>query len=206
MEPPVTPKPMPASSPDLPTNHISKLFGIVYITLTGVVDTIVLAAGQWSWLGKSASYLLKLAPLLWWALPAKNLAQVTSKTGGPPTQEWVPDSMVAYLRKYIKDCRKLTAPINDLTKGNSKKKFIWNVTKVTVLRPRAGIEPAPSHQAGLAGRGDLPAPRFFFLKKIQVQESFLPWWQLRGSFWAPKATPKPWWVWLGMGRLFLAAQ
>ncbi|KAJ9089302.1 hypothetical protein DSO57_1014256 [Entomophthora muscae] len=35
MELPVTPKPMPASSPNLPTNHTSKLFGIVYITLTG---------------------------------------------------------------------------------------------------------------------------------------------------------------------------
>ncbi|KAJ9074366.1 hypothetical protein DSO57_1007215 [Entomophthora muscae] len=92
MEPPVTPKPMPASSPNLPTNHTSKLFGIVYITLTGVVDTIVPAAGLWSWLGKSASYLLKLAPLLWWALPAKNPAQVTSKTGRPAAREWVPDS------------------------------------------------------------------------------------------------------------------
>ncbi|KAJ9089428.1 hypothetical protein DSO57_1013176 [Entomophthora muscae] len=71
MEPPVTPKPMPASSPNLPTNHTSKLFGIVYITLTGVMNTIVLAAGPWSWVGKSAYYLLKLAPLLWWALPAK---------------------------------------------------------------------------------------------------------------------------------------
>ena len=33
--------------------------------------------------------------------------------------------MVAYLRKYIKDCGKLTAPINDLTKGNAKRKFVW---------------------------------------------------------------------------------
>ncbi|KAJ9087079.1 hypothetical protein DSO57_1036857 [Entomophthora muscae] len=81
MEPPVTPKLMPASSSNLPTDHTSKLFGIVYITLTGVVDTVVPAAGPWSWLGKSASYLLKLAPLLWWALPAKNPAQVTSEPG-----------------------------------------------------------------------------------------------------------------------------
>ncbi|KAJ9055612.1 hypothetical protein DSO57_1002085 [Entomophthora muscae] len=91
MELPVTPKPMLASSPNLPTNHTSKLFGIVYINFTGVVDTIVPAAGLWSWLGKSASYLLKLAPLLWWALPAKNLAQVTSKTGRLAAREWVPD-------------------------------------------------------------------------------------------------------------------
>ncbi|KAJ9071243.1 hypothetical protein DSO57_1038943 [Entomophthora muscae] len=73
MEPPVTPKPMPASSPDLPTNHISKLFSIVYITLTGVVDTIV------SWLlacgleVRKVFFLpLKVSPsLVVWALPAK---------------------------------------------------------------------------------------------------------------------------------------
>ncbi|KAJ9059713.1 hypothetical protein DSO57_1038611 [Entomophthora muscae] len=92
MELPVTPKPMPASSPDLLTSHTSKLFGIMYITLTGVVDTIVPAAGLWSWVGKSASYLLKLAPLLWWALPAKNPAQVTPKTSRPAAQEWIPDT------------------------------------------------------------------------------------------------------------------
>ncbi|KAJ9066233.1 hypothetical protein DSO57_1011562 [Entomophthora muscae] len=101
MEPPVTPKLMPASSPGLPTNHTSKLFGIVYITLTGVVDIIVLAAGPWSWLGKSASYLLNLAPLLWWALPTKNLAQVTSKTGRPAAQEWVPDTYIALAMEGI---------------------------------------------------------------------------------------------------------
>ncbi|KAJ9077423.1 hypothetical protein DSO57_1016877 [Entomophthora muscae] len=71
MEPPVTPKPMPASSPGLPTDYTGKLFGIVYITLTGVIDTIIPAAGLWSWVGKSFSYLFKLAPLLWWALPVK---------------------------------------------------------------------------------------------------------------------------------------
>ncbi|KAJ9062217.1 hypothetical protein DSO57_1013083 [Entomophthora muscae] len=63
MELPIKPKLMPASSPNLPTNHTNKLFGIVYITLMGVVDTIILAAGPWTWVGKSASYLLKLAPL-----------------------------------------------------------------------------------------------------------------------------------------------
>ncbi|KAJ9062860.1 hypothetical protein DSO57_1005983 [Entomophthora muscae] len=46
MEPPMTPKPMPASAPNLPTDHTGKLFGIVYITLTGVIDTIIPAAGH----------------------------------------------------------------------------------------------------------------------------------------------------------------
>ncbi|KAJ9050466.1 hypothetical protein DSO57_1014124 [Entomophthora muscae] len=75
MEPPVAPKPMPASSPDIPTDHTGKLFGIVYINLTGVIDTIIPAAGLWSWVGKSFSYLFELAPLLWWALPAKKPGQ-----------------------------------------------------------------------------------------------------------------------------------
>ncbi|KAJ9063516.1 hypothetical protein DSO57_1000095 [Entomophthora muscae] len=92
MEPPVTPKPMLASAPNLPTNHTGKLFGIVYIILTGVIDTIIPAAGPWSWVGKSASYLLKLASLLWWALPAKNLAQFTPGNNRPATQDWIPDT------------------------------------------------------------------------------------------------------------------
>ncbi|KAJ9070844.1 hypothetical protein DSO57_1003307 [Entomophthora muscae] len=81
----MTPKPMPTSAPNLPTNHTSKLFGIVYITLTGMIDTIIPAAGPWSWVGKSASYLLNLAPFLWWALPAKNPAQFT-----PENDTWPP--------------------------------------------------------------------------------------------------------------------
>ncbi|KAJ9050109.1 hypothetical protein DSO57_1017445 [Entomophthora muscae] len=93
MKPPMTTKPMPASSPNLPINHIGKLFGIVYITLTGVIDTIIPATGLWSWVGKSVSYLFKLAPLLWWALPTKNLAQVTPGNNRPAAQDWIPDIM-----------------------------------------------------------------------------------------------------------------
>ncbi|KAJ9086851.1 hypothetical protein DSO57_1039267 [Entomophthora muscae] len=81
MEPPVIPKPMPASSSDLPTNHTSMLFGIVYIIFTWVIDTIILATSLWSW----------LAPLLWWALPAKNLAQVTPENDRPAAQDWIPE-------------------------------------------------------------------------------------------------------------------
>ncbi|KAJ9049026.1 hypothetical protein DSO57_1028802 [Entomophthora muscae] len=107
MEPPVTPKPMPASAPDLPTNHTGKLFGIVYITLTGVVDTIVLASNLWSWVGKSASYLLKLAPLLWWTLPAKNPAQVTPEKNGPAAQDWISDTRTHSHLQTIQDYEKV---------------------------------------------------------------------------------------------------
>ncbi|KAJ9058524.1 hypothetical protein DSO57_1011464 [Entomophthora muscae] len=64
VEPPVTPKPMSASATKLPLDHTNKLFGILYIALTGVIDTIVPAAVLWLWVGKSMSYLIKLAPIL----------------------------------------------------------------------------------------------------------------------------------------------
>ncbi|KAJ9075868.1 hypothetical protein DSO57_1031592 [Entomophthora muscae] len=92
MESPVTLKPIPASLPDLPTDHTGKIFGIVYITLTGVIDTVIPTASPWSWVGKSVSYLFKLSPLLWWALPANTLAQVTPENGRPATQDWISDN------------------------------------------------------------------------------------------------------------------
>ncbi|KAJ9063291.1 hypothetical protein DSO57_1001729 [Entomophthora muscae] len=92
MELPVTPNPMPASSPDVLTDHTGKLFGIVYITLKGVIDTIIPAAILWSWVGKSLSYIFKLAPLLWWALPAKTLSQVIPKTNRLAAQDWIPEN------------------------------------------------------------------------------------------------------------------
>ncbi|KAJ9086299.1 hypothetical protein DSO57_1005576 [Entomophthora muscae] len=79
MKLPVTPKPMPASSPNLPTDH------------TGVIDTIILAASPWSWVGRSFSYLFKLAPLLWWALPAKNPSQINPESNRLAAQDWIPD-------------------------------------------------------------------------------------------------------------------
>ncbi|KAJ9081430.1 hypothetical protein DSO57_1014727 [Entomophthora muscae] len=96
IELPMTPKPMPASLPELPTDHSGKLFGIVYITLARVIDTIIPAASPWSWVRKSASYLLKLAPLLWWKLPAKNPAQVTPENDGLAVQDWIPDNRLAF--------------------------------------------------------------------------------------------------------------
>ncbi|KAJ9056800.1 hypothetical protein DSO57_1029309 [Entomophthora muscae] len=91
MEPPATPKTMPAFLPDLPTDHTGKLFEIVYIILPGVIDTIISAADPWSWVRESFSYLFKLAPLLWWALPAKILAQMIPETNGLDAQGWIPD-------------------------------------------------------------------------------------------------------------------
>ncbi|KAJ9065732.1 hypothetical protein DSO57_1016473 [Entomophthora muscae] len=38
------------------------------------------------------------------------------------------------------------------------------VIKVTASKPWVGIKPAPSHQAGLAGGGELPTPRFLLFE------------------------------------------
>ncbi|KAJ9051698.1 hypothetical protein DSO57_1002397 [Entomophthora muscae] len=92
MEPPVTPKPMPAPTAELPLDHTNKLFRIVYITLTGVIDTIVPATGLWLWLGKSMSYLIKLAPILWWALPTQSATCQFPDTSKPANQGWFPDT------------------------------------------------------------------------------------------------------------------
>ncbi|KAJ9081616.1 hypothetical protein DSO57_1012732 [Entomophthora muscae] len=92
MEPPVTPKPMPSSAAELPLDHTNKLFGIVYITLTGVIDTIVPAAGLGLWVGKSMTYLIKLAPILWWALPTQSATRQYPNTSKPADQGWFPDS------------------------------------------------------------------------------------------------------------------
>ncbi|KAJ9071908.1 hypothetical protein DSO57_1032650 [Entomophthora muscae] len=100
MGPPVTPKPMPASAAELPLDHTNKLFGIVYITLTGVIDTIVLTTGPWSWMGKLMPYLIKLAPILWWALPTQSATCQFPNASEPADQVWFPDKCTSHLGLY----------------------------------------------------------------------------------------------------------
>ncbi|KAJ9075533.1 hypothetical protein DSO57_1035217 [Entomophthora muscae] len=86
MVPPITPKPIPFPAAELSLDHTNKLFGIVYITLTGVIDTIVPTAGPWLWVGKSMSYLIKLAPILWWALPTQSVTHHFPNASKPANQ------------------------------------------------------------------------------------------------------------------------
>ncbi|KAJ9051367.1 hypothetical protein DSO57_1005077 [Entomophthora muscae] len=64
---------MPASAPNLPTNHPGKLFRIVYITLTGAIDTMIPAAGLWSWLPSCGGH-----------CPQKTRPKLPLKTMGQP--------------------------------------------------------------------------------------------------------------------------
>ncbi|KAJ9080773.1 hypothetical protein DSO57_1021433 [Entomophthora muscae] len=92
MEKPVTPKPMPSSAAKLLLDHTNKLFGILYVTLTGVIDTIFPATGPWLWVGKLISYLIKLAPILWWALPSQSTICQFPNASKLADQGWFPDT------------------------------------------------------------------------------------------------------------------
>ncbi|KAJ9050969.1 hypothetical protein DSO57_1009057 [Entomophthora muscae] len=85
MEPPVTPKPMPASAAKLKLDHTNKLFEIVYITLTGVIDTIVPAADPW----------------LWWALPTQSATRQFPNTSELANQGWFPDNICEHKYQFI---------------------------------------------------------------------------------------------------------
>ncbi|KAJ9056278.1 hypothetical protein DSO57_1034832 [Entomophthora muscae] len=75
MSPPLTPQPdlllEPTAAAKTPS---TQLFGVLYITLNSLVDSVVPNSGPWSILGQSVSYIIKLAPILWWALPASSTA------------------------------------------------------------------------------------------------------------------------------------
>ncbi|KAJ9070989.1 hypothetical protein DSO57_1001763 [Entomophthora muscae] len=74
----------------------TQLFGVLYITLTGMVDTMVPNSGLWSLLGKSISYIINLAPILWWAL-LSGLAVFCPEPTNASTYTWLPDTVVSLL-------------------------------------------------------------------------------------------------------------
>ncbi|KAJ9052125.1 hypothetical protein DSO57_1037313 [Entomophthora muscae] len=69
----------------------TQVFGVMYITLTGLIDSMVPTSRPWADLGKSLSYNVKLAPILWWALPAGPAGRLLASSQEPPTS-WIPDA------------------------------------------------------------------------------------------------------------------
>ncbi|KAJ9068975.1 hypothetical protein DSO57_1023185 [Entomophthora muscae] len=91
MTPPLTPQldcPLEPTAAAKTTS--TQLFGVLYITLTALVDSVVPNSRPWSLLGQSVSYIIKLAPILWWALPA-GLAAPHPKPPNASTCNWLPD-------------------------------------------------------------------------------------------------------------------
>ncbi|KAJ9052019.1 hypothetical protein DSO57_1038399 [Entomophthora muscae] len=94
MTPSLTPQPDRPLEPTAAAKTTStQLFGVLYITLKGLVDSVVPNSGPWSLLGQSVSYIIKLAPILWWALPASLTAPHT-KPPNASTYNWLPEKKV----------------------------------------------------------------------------------------------------------------
>ncbi|KAJ9087573.1 hypothetical protein DSO57_1031822 [Entomophthora muscae] len=89
---PLTPQPdCPMETPTAAETTSTQLFGVLYINLTGMVDTMVPNPGPWSLLGQSVSYIIKLAPILWWALPSGPVV-FQPKPINASTYAWLPDT------------------------------------------------------------------------------------------------------------------
>ncbi|KAJ9050967.1 hypothetical protein DSO57_1009055 [Entomophthora muscae] len=74
----------------------TQIFGVMYITLTSLIDSMVPASQPWALLGKSLSYIVKLAPILWWALPARPAGRLPASSQKPLTG-WIPESLPHFL-------------------------------------------------------------------------------------------------------------
>ncbi|KAJ9058891.1 hypothetical protein DSO57_1007571 [Entomophthora muscae] len=91
MTPSLTPRPDHPLEPTAAAETTStQLFGVLYITLTGLVDSVVPNSRPWSLLVQYVSYIIKLAPILWWALPAGSAAP-HPKPSNTSTYDWLPD-------------------------------------------------------------------------------------------------------------------
>ncbi|KAJ9058001.1 hypothetical protein DSO57_1017150 [Entomophthora muscae] len=92
MTPPLTSRPgRPQESVVTDESTSTQIFGVMYITLTGLIDSMAPTSRPWAILGKLLSYIVKLAPILWWALPAGPAGRLPASPQEPPTG-WVPDS------------------------------------------------------------------------------------------------------------------
>ncbi|KAJ9057704.1 hypothetical protein DSO57_1020039 [Entomophthora muscae] len=94
---PLTPQPnCPMETPTAAKTMSTQLLGVINITLTGMVDTMVPNSGPWSLLGQSVSYIIKLGPILCWTLPS-GPAVFQPKPTNASNYAWLSD-------KYITTC------------------------------------------------------------------------------------------------------
>ncbi|KAJ9060941.1 hypothetical protein DSO57_1025573 [Entomophthora muscae] len=69
----------------------TQLFGVLYIILTGLMDFMVPNFRPWSLLGQFLSYIIKLTPILWWALPTGPEVP-RPESPNASTYAWLPDT------------------------------------------------------------------------------------------------------------------
>ncbi|KAJ9072526.1 hypothetical protein DSO57_1026558 [Entomophthora muscae] len=63
-----------------------RYLGVMYITLTGLINSMVSSRGPWALLGKLLLYIVKLAPILKWALPEGPVGRLPVSSQDPPPQ------------------------------------------------------------------------------------------------------------------------
>ncbi|KAJ9071018.1 hypothetical protein DSO57_1001266 [Entomophthora muscae] len=86
----------------------TQLFGAMYIILTGLVDSMVPSNDPWAILGKFLSYIVKLAPILWWALPSRPVVCLPTSSQEPP-MGWIPDTP-GYIFERLQGSHQLHQP------------------------------------------------------------------------------------------------
>ncbi|KAJ9069354.1 hypothetical protein DSO57_1019354 [Entomophthora muscae] len=64
----------------------SQFLGVVYLELTGLIDSALPVAGPWDVSGKALSCLVKLSPIIWWAMPL--LASTPPSLAGASQYSW----------------------------------------------------------------------------------------------------------------------
>ncbi|KAJ9054402.1 hypothetical protein DSO57_1015031 [Entomophthora muscae] len=107
MTPPLTPRPDCPLKPTAAAKTTStQLFGVLYITLKGLVDSVVPNSRPWSLLSRS------LAPILWWALPA-GLAAPHPELPNDSTYDWLPDNMIVFPYPHERQVGKTSQPPSD---------------------------------------------------------------------------------------------
>ncbi|KAJ9052295.1 hypothetical protein DSO57_1035694 [Entomophthora muscae] len=87
---PQTPKPIistPLTSDA--TGQSSQFLGVLYLVLTGLIDSALPVAGPWAMAGKALSHLVKLGPIIWWAMLVPALTPPSS--AGALGYSWYPD-------------------------------------------------------------------------------------------------------------------
>ncbi|KAJ9085528.1 hypothetical protein DSO57_1012989 [Entomophthora muscae] len=113
MEPPLTPKPTistPLTSDA--SGQSSQFLGVLYLALTGLIDSALPAAGPWAVAEKALSYLVKLGPIIWWAMPVPALTP-PSPAGAPRVTV---DSIMLGIVRPGKKAWKAGKPVSKLTK------------------------------------------------------------------------------------------
>ncbi|KAJ9064584.1 hypothetical protein DSO57_1029072 [Entomophthora muscae] len=133
----ITPKPMPMFPPKLPTDHSNKLFGIMYITLSGVIDTIIPLLARGPGLGIS-SYLV--------------VGSVYKKSGPRDpgndrmaAQAWIPDILRCYAEPNIFEPRSNKPVKKTHNSASTFSKSTSTALKCVKKARKAKTSPPPPH-------------------------------------------------------------